>query len=110
MIVITENYFGYTHSYVLTEEFALLPVYQKMAIILTFGNYYAKSRYYGGLKAVELAVISCGLSYDDDKQDYSRITISDIKKVEFNHNPKEIANVWNFSIALWLKTYVYERA
>ena len=27
-----------------------------------------------------------------------------------NHNPKEIANIWNFSIAVWLKRYVYKRA
>ena len=110
MIVITESVIGYTHSYVLTDSFATLPLLYKLAIILSFGNIYAKCRYYGGLKAAELAVISSGLSYHDHRGDYSRIVISDIAKVELNHNPKEIANYWNFSIAYWLKIHIYNRA
>ena len=73
------------------------------------GNIYAKARYYGGLKAVEVAVITSGLSYNDQLGDYSRLTICKFIAVELSHNPKEIANNWNYSIALWLKKYVYIR-
>ena len=67
MIVITENIIGYNHSFVLTDEFRELNIFKKILIILTCGNIYAKSKYYGALKAVEIAIICCGLNYDDDK-------------------------------------------
>ena len=99
LIVVVENVIGYNNQYVLSKEFGESSVWYKLMIILTFGNIYAKSRYYGALKAVELSVINCGLSYDDHTGKYDRIVISDIKAVELNHNPKEIANKWNQSVA-----------
>jgi hypothetical protein len=65
MIVIVEKMIGYNNNYVLSDEFKESSVFYKLMIILTFGNIYAKSRYYGALKAVELSVINCGLSWDD---------------------------------------------
>lgn len=65
MIIVVEQYMGYSHELVLTDEFSNYSIFKKIFIIMTFGNYYNKFRYYGAFKAVEIAIIISGLNYND---------------------------------------------
>jgi len=71
-----------------------------------------RCRYYTGWTLAQMGVTAAGLSYNgydsNGKSKWDRI-ITVMPQLDFTHHFKDKIDMWNMSVQIWLKRYVYFR-
>jgi len=62
-----------------------------------------------GFLCTEASVIACGLAYESEKDDWSRVTQLDVVSLFKSTTVTSIVKTWNMSTQKWLTYYVYVR-
>jgi lysophospholipid acyltransferase len=102
------------HNFMVTEDFAGWPFWQKFIFYNVSMQVY-RMKYYTGWLFATANVTAAGLNYDSSVT--GKGYLSSFKKIvsvrpvdfEFSDNIKDKLEAWNSSVQTWLKNYVYFR-
>lgn len=86
-------------------------------IYLFLSSFFARSKYYTGWTLSYASLIFSGIAYEEKRNDKGEVEERSLPKGDYGSiisselgiNPKTKLNLWNLTVHLWLKNYLFRR-